>query len=421
MSKKYYLIKNYSMKCRLYPNKEQAKNIDDVLYGMKVANNVIMYDTFTNKKNTNESIDKNTGSVIHFPNINSMSKAEYINSLKKDYEAIRNVPSYAIIGSNGLINSDIKKSFESQSSTKKFMPIENKNFEPHFYSKSKPRRSYTVQVSVRSISIKNNHVGFVNIPKIGSVKFRGINNNIRFDTSCYMTFKDYIDIESEKINISKNSRSKGSKKITITIKKDACNDYYISFKLRNVYKPMKEEIHKFNVGIDVGVKDVVTLSDGLTDGVFKDGKCVNKYFKKHEKGHIRTLKRRLSRRYGYSNEAFRNNLRKDRSLIPSKSYMKTKLRYAKIERGIARKRENYNHILTTKIISHYNFIGVETLNVTGMFRNKHLSKALTDASMGSILSMIKYKSEWYDRICQPINMWTPQARDVVNADLSKLI
>jgi putative transposase len=45
-----------------------------------------------------------------------------------------------------------------------------------------------------------------------------------------------------------------------------------------------------------------------------------------------------------------------------------------------------------------------------MFRNKHLANSLSDAAMGEILAMIKYKSGWYNTICQPIDMWTPSSK-----------
>ena len=118
----------------------------------------------------------------------------------------------------------------------------------------------------------------------------------------------------------------------------------------------------------------------------------------------------MSRRQGSSNEEFRDGYKQNKDMIVSKTYQRTQLKLSKLHRKIARKRENYNHNITTKIINTYSFIGIETLNVTGMFRNRHLSNALSDAAMGEILSMLKYKAEWYDRIIQPISQWSPSSK-----------
>ena len=84
----------------------------------------------------------------------------------------------------------------------------------------------------------------------------------------------------------------------------------------------------------------------------------------------------IKKKYNVDNyyvEEFRDNYKQNKDMIVSKKYQKTQLQLSKLHREISRKRENYNHNITTKIINSYSFIGVETLNITGMFRNRHLS------------------------------------------------
>lgn len=97
-------------------------------------------------------------------------------------------------------------------------------------------------------------------------------------------------------------------------------------------------------------------------------------------------------------------------LTPSKTYERTVLKLSKLHRKISWKRDLYNNQITKEIVENNKFIGVETLNVSGMFRNKHLSNALSDASMSSILLMLQYKADWYGRIIQPINQWSPSSK-----------
>lgn len=118
----------------------------------------------------------------------------------------------------------------------------------------------------------------------------------------------------------------------------------------------------------------------------------------------------MSRRNGFANEEFRKEYKKDKTLKVSKGYDEIRLAYAKLEREICRKRNDYYNNITSEIIGSNSFIGIETLNVTGMFRNRHLSYALSDAAMGTILEMIKYKADWYGRECVAIGRWTPSSK-----------
>lgn len=403
------------MKCRLYPNKECAEKIDKAIFAVQVYHNDLVYDIFFNNINTNESVYKpkktkepkrkknesdaefseriynyqqqqkyKEGDTIHF--LDSTSKCygfsvEYKKRFKEKHPELWESCVSDSLTCKGGLKSDIKKSFGTN-------PIEFQK--PKFYRKGKKSRdSYTYQESLNKLSCNGNkNVLYINLAKIGKVKIRGWNQNIRFDESGKINFIDYC-------LINKKSR------VTVTIKKDNCGDYYVIFKLKNVYKEMKKPSNT-NCGIDVGVKDVVILSDGT--------KFENHKYKQEEKQHIKFLNRRLSRRQGWSNEEFRDGYKQNKDLIASKRYQRTQLKLSKLHRKIARKRENYNHNITTKIINTYSFIGIETLNVTGMFRNRHLSNALSDAAMGEILSMLKYKAEWYDRIIQQINQWSPSSK-----------
>lgn len=381
---KYYLIKNYTMKCRLYPNKEIAKKIDNAIYGVQCFHNCILYQIFNEFKYTTEKKKKNkngetSNDIIHFLNYSDIGKVETKKKLIEEHPIIDVAPLGAITAKGG-IQSDIIKSIGKN-------PIEYQK--PSYYSKKNPRRSYTYQERFGKIAIKNNsNVLYINLAKIGVCKIRGWNKNIRFDNYGLTDFIEYIKLNK-------------NKQVTVTVSKDNCGDYWICFKLQNVYKQMPEQNGK-SIGIDVGLKDIAIISDG--------NKYPNKKFKQEEKQHIKILNRKLSRRQGWANEKFRLDYKSNKSLTPSKKYERTKLKLSKLHRNIARKRNLYNNQITKKIVENNGFIGVETLNISAMFRNKHLSKALSDAAMSSVLSMLNYKSMWYDRIIQPINQWTPSSK-----------
>lgn len=385
---KYYLIENYTMKCRLYPNKEIAKKIDNAIYGVQCFHNCVLYQIFNEFKYTTEkkkkSKDKETSNdIVHFLNSYDIGKAETKNKLIEEHPIIDAAPSGAIIAKCG-VKTDIIKSIGKN-------PIEYQK--PSYYSKKNPRMSYSYQETFSKITTKDNqNVLYIDLAKIGICKIRGWNKNIRFDEYGLTDFIEYIKLNK-------------NKKVTVIISKDNCNDYWICFKLQNVYKQMPEQNGK-SIGIDVGLKDICIISDGT--------KYENKKFKQKEQKHSKILNRKLSRRQGWANEKFRLAYKSDKNLVPSKKYERTKLKLSKLHRKIARKRNLYNNQITTNIVKNNGFIGVETLNVSGMFRNKHLSNALSDAAMSSVLSMLSYKSIWYDRIIQPINQWTPSSKRCSN-------
>lgn len=411
-NKQYYQISDYTMKCRLYPNKEKQECIDRILNGLQKAYNIATYDIKENHTNTKEYIGTD-GKVFHNVDYSKLTNAKYLNWLREQHPDIKCVPAYALSGKNGLFNSDhkramshkavytkrangtLKKTHDKTARTKGkgLFPYSVEVADIDYYSASNPRRSYTCQEYLNKIYTKENkNVLYINLAKVGVCKVRGWNKKIRFDKDGQVDFLEYIN----------NNRSKT---VGVTVSKDNCGDYWICFKLQNVYKALKKPTDN-SVGVDVGIKDIIILSNG--------SKYPNKKFKQEEKRHIKLLNRKLSRRQGWSNEQFRLAYKHNNELTPSKTYERTVLKLSKLHRKISWKRNLYHNQVTKEVVENNSFIGVETLNVSGMFRNKHLSNALADASMSSILSMLKYKSDWYGRIIQPINQWSPSSKRCSN-------
>lgn len=411
MSKQFYKIGNYSMKCRLYPKEEQKDLIDKAIHAVQVAYNMALYDTITNHANTDE-ITLEDGRVLHEMRYRDCATAKYLSVLRKQNPSINYAPASALSGQNGLFLNDLPKVLSHKAVTKvsasgkkihihdkvartgkngKLFPYAIEIAKPDYYSKKDPRRSYTYQELANKISRspKNNrNVLFINLMKIGNCKVRGWNQNIRFGENQEYDFLEWAE----------NNKSK---QITVTVSKDNCGDYWIVFKLSDVYKQIEEK-PQTKTGLDVGVKDIVIRSDGE--------KYKNKKFKRKEKNHLAYLQRCASRQGGWSNIKFRETYAVDKSVCISKKYNKTQDRIKRLQRKTTWKKENYNHNITADVINNFGFIGIETLNVSGMFRNHHLAYALSDASMGQILSMLGYKSKWYQRDLIAIDKWTPSSK-----------
>ena len=412
----YDLIPSYTMKCRLYPNKECAKKIDNAIYAVQLYHNCLLYDVFNNffgtkeveykpkknKKPEQKAGESETeylarlyeyeqkskykaGDIIHFLNLSELFTAEYKKKMIEEHPIIGEAPQSAITTNVGL-KADIGKSINVK------LPIEFQK--PTYYSKKKKRESYSYQESFRKISVKdNNNVLYIDLAKIGTCKIRGWNKNIRFDSAGTIDFVEYI-------------KTNRKDKVTVTIKKDKCGDYWICFALSNVYKPTVEQVNNAT-GIDVGVSDIVILSDGT--------KYENKRFKAAEEEHLDFLMTKQSKQYGWKNQRFKDEHKKNPELKVSKGYIKTGVKIAKLNRKIARKRNNYNHNVTRDIINKYYFIGIESLDVKGLMesfnddktnsQNATTHRNLSDAAIGDILCMLKYKSEWHNRKIVAVNKY----------------
>ena len=384
-NEQYYMIPQYTMKCRLYPNKEAARKIDDAIYAIQSFYNCTIWEIYNNfactnaKHKINKETQIETEEIIHFVDFKKIGSVEWKKKMITEHPVIANGVSSAITCKSGII-ADMKKAFG-----KCFI----EGMKPPYYGKVKPRRSYSYQETFNKvIKSENNNVFYFNLAKIGNVKVRGWNQRVRFGLNHDLDFVSY-------------AMSNPKKQVTVTVSKDNCGDYWICFKLQNVYKPMTVQ-QDHEVGVDVGVKDIAICSDGK--------KYENKQFKKVEKKHVRAINRRMSRRQGWENEEFRAAYKLDPNLKPSKLYEEMVLSNAKLQRKIARKREYYNHHITTEIVANHSYIAVETLNVSGMYRNRHLANALSNAAMGTVLSMLHYKSDWYDREIHAIGRWTPSSK-----------
>ena len=377
---KYYLIPQYTMKCRMYPNKEVAGKIDQAIYAIHCFHNCTVWEIYNNHACTKEK--QKTGSdseTVHFVDFNEIGSVEWKKKMMTEHPQIQNAVSSAITCKSGVI-ADMKRAFGKK-------PIEF--IKPPYYSKRRQRNSYTYQECFSKVLPSENHnVFYFSLAKIGTVKIRGWNERLRFGQNQELNFLEYAAADPRK-------------HVTVTVSKDNCGDYWICFKLQNVFRPMQCG-GVGCVGVDVGIKDIAIASDGR--------KWENRKFKKEQEKHIKALNRRMSRRQGWANEQFRLSRKSDKTLQPSRRYQKTVLANAKLQRRIARRRDYYNHNITCDILKTNNLVAVETLNVSGMFRNRHLANALSDAAMGSILQMLNYKSGWYERVLKPIDRWTPSSK-----------
>lgn len=123
------------------------------------------------------------------------------------------------------------------------------------------------------------------------------------------------------------------------------------------------------VGIDVGLKRFAVLSDGT--------EIANPHFLKGVLARLKKAQRLLSRK-----------------TKRSKRWKKQVARVVKLHIKVKNSRKDFAHKVSTAIVKNHDVIAVEDLNIQGMVKNRHLSRAISDVGWGLFLEMLRYKAEW---------------------------
>ena len=140
------------------------------------------------------------------------------------------------------------------------------------------------------------------------------------------------------------------------------------------------------VGIDLGIKELAAVACGDEQFVFGN---INKSKKIRElKRKLKHTQRTISRKYEAS-KARTGRYEKTRNIEREEN----KLR--KLYTRLTNIRHNHLHQTTAKIISLLPMrVTMEDLNVTGMMKNRHLSKAIAEQCFYEFIRQMRYKCEW---------------------------
>ena len=155
--------------------------------------------------------------------------------------------------------------------------------------------------------------------------------------------------------------------------------YYVSFSLK--CENQTEELNDYSVGIDLGIKKLAVVSYNGNSKVYTN---INKSSKVRElEKDIKHISKSISRKYEHNDYTKTNNIKK------------LELQLFKKHRKLSNIRDNYIHQITNEIIKlKPKRVVMEDLNVSGMMKNRHLAKAVSDGNFYKFISYMKYKCEW---------------------------
>lgn len=336
-----------AFKFKMYPTIEQKKIINTNL-----NNKIFIYNYYLNKAKNSNKI--NTKQNIYDYNKNLKLSNQFLQTLD--------------------INIVYKTLYSIEETNKKINNLETMKFK-----RKNNRNTYTIQFN-KNITNPNIILDIkrktITLPNLKNIKIKG--------------YKKLKEIKGRIINA--------------TISKEPTGNYYISvlYEIQNtkiITNPQKI------VGIDLGIKKLLTLSDGTTiDNIHTQEK-----FEKR----IKRKQKQLSRK-----------------IKGSKNYYKCKKELAILYNKLTNLRKSYIHKITKNITNEYDIITCEKLKIKEMIinsKNNNLSSKLIDATFAEILRQLSYKAKFKGKRFYQINSYYPSSQvcsrcdnqDKTYKDLSK--
>jgi putative transposase len=178
------------------------------------------------------------------------------------------------------------------------------------------------------------------------------------------------------------SRELPSEASSVTVIKDCANRYFLSFVVE--VEPVQVEAKNLSIGIDLGIKTFAVMSNGE--------KAESPSYKKLDRK-VRKLQRKLARQ---PRDSKRRNI--------------TRIRIAKLHNQITDTRKDFLHQLSTKIVNENQVIVLEDLNVSGMVKNRKLSRAISQQGWYEFRTLCEAKSEKFGREFKVISRWEPTSQ-----------
>ena len=324
-------------KFRMYPKIEERIIINSFLGASR-----FIYNYFLNKK---DELYKSTKENY---NLNDMKKD--VKNLHNEYPWLEGIDSIILRTTLEDLDRAYTNFFEKRASHPKFKCKNN-----HDTYRTVCIRSIRngKEYSNIKVDLKNR---MIKLPKLNEIKIRGYRKLKEFD----------------------------KKIVNATVSKVA-GKYYVSVVCEEEVENLLVKTQKV-VGIDIGVKNIITTSDGE--------KIKTSSIKKYEK-RLEKLNQKLARQK-----------------IGSKNFLKTKVMIQRVYEKIRNTRKYYTHKITSKLAYEYDMVVCETLKVKEMIENntKTLKKNIINSTFYEIVRQITYKMKWKGKKLVNINTYYPSSQ-----------
>ena len=170
----------------------------------------------------------------------------------------------------------------------------------------------------------------------------------------------------------------------LTISKTKTNKYFVSFIVEEDFTLKVKETNK-SVGIDLGLIDLMTFSDGKKISNPRIAKKYRKKLEYQQRQHSKKTKKGENRE-------------------------RARVKLAKTYEKITNVKMDYTHKLTNDIVKNNAIICMEDLSIINMMKDHRRARSIQEVSWYEIVRQLKYKSEWNDRKFIQVDRWFPSSK-----------
>ena len=186
----------------------------------------------------------------------------------------------------------------------------------------------------------------------------------------------------------------GARLIRATVSRRA-GHWYASLTVERESAPASvSEPKRGVVGVDLGVKNLATMSDGA---VIPNPRALGARLKA-----LRKAQRALGRK-------IKGSARRE----------KAKKRVARLYARVADVRADATNKATTMIVKTCGTVCIEDLNVAGMMKNHHLARSVADAALGEFRRQLEYKTARNGAVLRVVDRWYPSSKTCSNCGVVK--
>ncbi len=338
-----------ALKLRIYPSTEQKVLIEKTfgcvrqIYNNRLYERNQFYENVIKPANPEEH--KALWRTAHFSSEKEM---------KVKFPYLAEVSSQALCSATMFAEAAYKNFFASVKGTRAGTQVG----EPKFKSRKSHDFSYRECMNIALIWNERK----IKVPKLGLVKFRHSGNK---KGKLDFFLRGEVELKS------------------ITIRKNPANEYYAVLLFEREYCH-KQKVYEGGesqaIGLDFSPADFYIDSDGSSGKDFGYVAQKQKNLKKLTK-----LQRRLARKQ-----------------VGSNNREKARVKVARIEHYIAECRNDWIEKETKRLVSSYQIIGIEDLNLKGMMKFSRNAKNYGDASWGNFVNKLLWKSSLNENNCQVI-------------------
>lgn len=314
------MVLKRTYKYRLYPTKNQVSKLEDTIDTCRILYNSTLLDRINRYKNTKESLTYNEQATI-------------LKNDKDKYDCLNTVYSQVLQDVLRRVDKAFKTFYRRLKNKDKKVGFPRFKGEGRLHSFTYPQSGFKVE-----------------------------------DSKLYLSKIGYVKLKQHRV-------LEGKIKTGIITKE--LDRWYVCIVVE-IDKDIKKKTVNKAVGIDVGIKNFATFSDGtIIDNP--------KYLLKSE-NKLKTLQRRLSKKKKGSNNR-----------------KKTKYKLARQHRKVKNQRLDFHHKVSRQLVNTYDLIAFEDLQIKNMVKNHNLAKLIHDAGWNQFIGFIIYKAEEAGIYGIPIN------------------